>query len=119
MEIDHLVFAARDLAASAAHYGRLLPVLGFRKERDHVWSNEQRVFLELRQAKDSSHGYARSGVGLNHLGVRAASRAQVDAVVAELRATGVDVPEPQIIGAAYVVFVPDPDGMRVEIGFDP
>jgi catechol 2,3-dioxygenase-like lactoylglutathione lyase family enzyme len=79
MHVDHLVFNARDLAASLRHYEALLPILGFTKTRDHVWSNEQAIFC----------------------------------------AAGIDVPAPQEIDGAYVVFVPDPDGMRVEVGYDP
>jgi catechol 2,3-dioxygenase-like lactoylglutathione lyase family enzyme len=59
MEIDHLVLAVTNLAASVAHYDRLFPILGFRKERDHVWTNAQHIFIELRQARDSSRAYAR------------------------------------------------------------
>ncbi len=119
MEIDHLVLAAKNLEASVAHYDRLLPLLGFRKERDHVWVNEQRIFVELRQARDPSRTYERQGVGLNHLGVRAQSRAHVDLLVTDLRAAGIDAPAPSVIDGAYVCFVPDPDGVRVEIGYEP
>ena len=114
-----MVLLASDLAASVAHYDRLFPVLGFRKTRDHVWTNAQRVFIDLRQAKEPSRTYARHGAGLNHFGVRAASRAEVDARVAALRASGVAAPDPVTIDEAYVVFVPDPDGLRLEIGYDP
>jgi catechol 2,3-dioxygenase-like lactoylglutathione lyase family enzyme len=119
MEIDHFVLAVSNLAASVAHYDRLFPILGFRKSRDHVWTNEQQIFIELRLARDPSRAYVRQGVGLNHLGVRATSRAHVDELVASLRAVGVDAPAPTTIEEAYVCFVPDPDGVRIEIGYEP
>ncbi len=119
MELDHLVLTVSNLATSVAHYDRVFPLLGFRKDRDHVWTNEQHIFVELRQARDPGHAYVRQGVGLNHLGVRAQSRAHVDQLVASLRAAGVDAPAPMVIDEAYVCFVPDPDGIRIEIGYDP
>jgi lactoylglutathione lyase len=119
MDIDHIVLAASDLAASLRHYEALFPVLGFAKRRDRVWANSQGIFIEIRAARNPSAAYARAAPGLNHLGVRARSRAHVDEIVAALRAAGLAVAEPQAIDAAYVVFVPDPDGLRVEVGYDP
>jgi lactoylglutathione lyase len=119
MHIDHFVLALGDLAAGVAHYDALFPILGFRKTRDHVWANEQRIFVELRQAKDPAHGYARRGVGLNHFGLRATSPGEVDVIVAKIRDAGLSVPEASTIDGAYVVFIPDRDGLRIEVGFDP
>jgi catechol 2,3-dioxygenase-like lactoylglutathione lyase family enzyme len=119
MDIDHMVLALGDLAAGVAHYDALLPILGFRKVRDHVFTNDQGIFLELRQAREPEARYARRGVGLNHFGVRAGSRDEVDAVVTKARAAGVRVPDTETIDGTYLVFIPDPDGIRIEVGFEP
>ncbi len=119
MDLDHIVIAAADLDASVKHYEALFAVLGFEKSRDRVWHNSQGVFIEVRAARDAAYAYKRQGVGVNHFGVKASSRDEVDAVVAKLRAAGVAAPDPQTIDTAYAVFIPDPDGLRLEIGFDP
>ena len=119
MTLDHLVLAVADLEQSLPYYARLLPLLGFRPTRAHVWVNEQGIAIDLQQAKDSSYGYRREGVGLNHLAMRASSRAQVDAVRDAMAAGGHSVPATQTIDAAYALFMKDRDGIRIEVTFEP
>jgi hypothetical protein len=44
---------------------------------------------------------------------------QAAGTIASLRAAGVAAPDAVVIDEAYVCFVPDPDGLRIEIGYDP
>ncbi len=66
MQVDHMVLAVSDLAASLAWYEALMPLLGFAKTRPHVWVNAQNFGVDVQQATDPTHAYKREGVGLNH-----------------------------------------------------
>lgn len=118
MQVDHAVLAVSDLPASLPWYEALLPLLGFTKTRAHVWVNAQAFGLDLQQAKDPTHAYAREGVGLNHFAVRASSRAEVDYVARAMKQAGFDVPTTQDFGDAYALFLKDRDGMRIEVTFE-
>ena len=115
MHIDHAVLAVSDLAASLPWYEVLLPLLGFTKTRPHVWVNAQDFAVDVQQAKDPAHVYKREGVGLNHLAVRAESRAEVDEVARTMKAAGFEVPAAQELGDTYALFLKDRDGMRIEV----
>ena len=119
MNLDHIVLACSDVEASARFYNALLPLVGFRKTRNHVYVNEQGVGLDLRSAKDPSYAYRRAGVGVNHIAVAASSRDAVDEVRRGMLAAGFEVPEPQQIDEAYALFLPDRDGMRLEVSYEP
>lgn len=118
MEMDHAVLAVSDLASSLPWYEALLPLLGFTKTRSHVWVNAQGFGVDVQQAKEPAHRYSREGVGLNHLAVRAESRAEVDDVARAMKAAGFEVPATQQLGDAYALFLKDRDGMRIEITFE-
>ena len=113
-----MVLAVADLEASVPYYARLLLLLGFTKTRQHVWVNEQGFAIDLQQAKHPGHGYERGGVGLNHLAVGAASRAEVDEVARHMAAAGFEVPATQELGDAYALFMKDRDGIRIEVVHD-
>ena len=115
MRLDHIVLMLSDLEASLPYYEALLPLIGFARTRDHVWGNADGVHLDFKQASDADEGYRRYGVGLNHIGFTAPSRAIVDEIGATMRAAGFDVPEPQDFGEAYALFMKDRDGIRFEI----
>jgi len=115
MKLDHIVLMLGDLEASLAYYETLLPLLGFSKTHDHVWGNEDGVYLDLKQAGEPEHSYRRYGVGLNHLGFTAADPAAVDSVAQAMKAAGFDVPQTQNLGDAYALFMKDRDGIRFEI----
>lgn len=119
MRIDHLVILASDLENSIPWYDALFAAIGFEKTRDHVYTDGAGVAVDLRQADEPEHDYRRFAPGLNHFGVAAASRAEVNRVADAMRAAGFDVPEPQEIETAYCLFMKDRDGMRVEIAFAP
>ena len=115
VKLDHLVILASDLARSAAWYDRLLPLLGFRRLRAHVYANDDGLHLDLRSARPETGPYQRHGPGLNHLGFTAQSREQIEAVAAALVAHGITVPALQQFGNDVALFLPDPDGLRVEL----
>jgi catechol-2,3-dioxygenase len=119
MDLDHVVLTVSDLEESARFYDTLLPLLGFLKTREHVYANGQGVAIDVQQAADPSYAYKRGGVGLNHLAVRASSRAEVDDVARHMKEAGFAVPEVQLIDTAYALFMADRDGLRVEVSFDP
>ena len=118
MKLDHFVLLAADIERSARFYDAVLPVLGFRKTRDWVWASEDGFAVDLRQA-GSGPGYRRHGPGLNHFGFTVETRSDFDAALIALKKAGVDVPPVQEFGEALAVFLPDPDGLRIEIGWEP
>ncbi len=118
MKLDHLVLLASNLADSARHYDILLPRLGFEKSRDCVWVNSEGVAIDLRAAEDAQ-AYKRYAPGLNHFAFSAGSQAEFERIVSDLSAAEIDVPAVQTFGDAMAVFIPDPDGLRLEIGWEP
>lgn len=115
MKLDHLVVMVRSLDASLPWYSEMLGLLGFTKAREHVWGNEDGVFLDLKQAKPDTADYARYAPGLNHLGFTAPDEAALDAVRDGMAQAGFEVPEKQHLGREIATFFRDPDGMRVEV----
>ena len=115
MKLDHIVLMLGDLEASLPYYEALLPLIGFTKSRDHVWGNEDGLYLDFKQAPEVGEGYRRYGVGLNHLGFAAPDRAAVDAIAAAMKAAGFEVPATQDFGDAYALFMKDRDGIRFEV----
>lgn len=98
-------------------YDRLMPLLGFSKQRDHVFSNEQAIFLDFRAAREASHAYRRHAPGLNHLGLVVSSRADLEALQAKLAAADFEVPRLQGFDDGEALFIKDPEGMRIEVGY--
>jgi catechol-2,3-dioxygenase len=119
MQLDHIVLLLGDLEASLPYYETLLPLIGFAKTRDHVWGNSDGVYLHLKQAGEVGEGYRRHGVGLNHLGFTAPTRAALDEVAAKMAAAGFEVPAVQDFGDAQALFMKDRDGIRFEITYYP
>ena len=118
MKLDHLVLLASNLADSVRHYDIVLPRLGFEKSRDWVWVNLDGIAVDLRAAEDAQ-AYKRYAPGLNHFAFSARSQGEFEQMVSDLSAAGIDVPAVQMFGDAMAVFIPDPDGLRIEIGWDP
>ena len=115
--LDHLVLLASHIESSAQFYDRVLTTLGFRKTRDWAWLNDHGIAIDLQPAQPGAP-YRRSGPGLNHLGFAVPSRAALDAICANLSAAGLPLPELQHINGAHCLFLPDPDGLRVEIAWE-
>lgn len=118
MKLDHIVIYASDLGRSVGFYDRVLGVLGFQKTRDWVWLNDDGFAVDLRQAKSGAKPYDRYGPGLNHMGFAAPSRAAFDKLGRDLRAEDMSLPDAQEIDGALCLFLPDPDGLRIEISWE-
>jgi len=117
MKLDHIVILASDIEASAYWYGALLGLIGFKTGRDHVWSNDDGLAVDLRKSKPDTRPYERYGAGLNHLGFTAPTMDAHEAVRAGMAAAGFDVPEIQNFGEERATFFKDPDGLRVEVTY--
>jgi catechol 2,3-dioxygenase-like lactoylglutathione lyase family enzyme len=119
MNIDHVTLLVTSLDKSMPYYDNLLPLLGFEKLRDHVWTNNSGFFFQFRQAATGTFPYERYGAGLNHLGFGAPSSDAVHDVRAHMLRAGFDVPEIQNLDGAVALFMKDPDGIRFEVTYYP
>ncbi len=115
MKIDHLTLLVSSLERSMPYYESLLPLLGFVKKRDHVWSNPNGLFLQFNQAKSGTRPYERYGAGMNHVGFSAETPEQVHTIRDAMQLAGFEVPDIQHLNGAVALFMRDPDGIRFEI----
>jgi catechol-2,3-dioxygenase len=115
MNIDHLTLLLSSLERGMPYYEHLLPLLGFVKKRDHVWSNSNGFFLQFSEAASGSRPYERYGAGMNHVGFSAETPQQVHAIRESMRSAGFEAPEIQHLSGAVALFMTDLDGIRFEI----
>ncbi len=115
MKLDHVTILVSSLEHSMPFYDRLLSLLGFEKQRDHVWSDGAGFYLQFQQAAAGTRPYERYGPGMNHLGFGAASQEQVVELRAAMLAAGFEVPAIQHLDGATALFMKDPDGIRFEV----
>ncbi|WP_017668505.1 VOC family protein [Sandarakinorhabdus sp. AAP62] len=119
LSLDHLVILGRDAAASRAFYADLLPLLGFERRRDDVWVNGDGLHVQVLAAEAGTRAYERRGPGLNHLGFRAPTADFVAQLREAMLAKGHAIQPIQHLGGAHALFMPDPDGLRVEVTWYP
>ncbi len=124
MKIDHITLLVSSLADSMPYYDKLLPLLGFAKKRDHIWTDSQGFFFQFLESHPGLPGYERYGAGMNHLGFAAPDAETVQSVRQAMSDAGFATPEIQNIGPMTALFMKDPDGIRFEVthtppGFDP
>lgn len=124
MKIDHLTLLVSSFANSMPYYERLLPLVGFSKKRDHIWTDNEGFFFQFLEARPGLPGYERYGCGMNHLGFAAPNVGAVHSIKQAMSEAGFPTPEIQVIGPVTALFMKDPDGIRFEIshtppGFDP
>ena len=115
MKLDHIVILLADLESNLGFYETLLPLLGFEKTRDHVFGNEDGLFLDFKQAGQPDHTYQRHAPGLNHLGFTATDSAAVVAVQSAMAKAGFEVPGIQHFPDGDALFLKDAEGMRIEV----
>jgi catechol 2,3-dioxygenase-like lactoylglutathione lyase family enzyme len=115
LRVDHVSIMVGSLAASMPYYDALLPLLGYSKRRDHVYSDDSGFSFQFHEAAPDTRPYERHGAGLNHLGFFAPDEPFVHAVRDAMRARGFAVPEIQHLGGAVALFMKDPDGLRFEV----
>ena len=118
LQPDHLTILVSSLDESMPYYDALLPLLGFGKRKDHVWSNGS-FFLQFLQAREDLRPYERYGAGMNHIGFTAPDPETVAAVRQAMQDAGFDVPDIQQLRGATALFMKDPDGIRFEISHYP
>jgi catechol 2,3-dioxygenase-like lactoylglutathione lyase family enzyme len=119
MKMDHVTLMVSSFEQSMPYYEKLLPLVGFSKQRDHVWTDGDGFFFQFLQAKAGTNPYERYGAGMNHLGFGASSKEQVQAIRHTMQEAGFEVPEVQNLDGAIALFLKDPDGIRFEITYYP
>ncbi len=119
LPLDHLTILSRDAEASAAWYGALLPKLGFERTKPGIWRNANGLYLQFRSARTETRPYERYGAGLNHLGFTAPDPAFVEALAAYMTDLGHEARLQRFGDGIVALFMPDPDGLRVEVSWYP
>ena len=119
MQLDHVTLLLSSIERSMPYYEQLLPLVGFSKRRNHVWTDGHGFFFQFLQAKAGTRPYERYGAGMNHLGFGAASPEEVHAIRHAMQQAGFEVPEVQNLDGSIALFMADPDGIRFEITYNP
>jgi catechol 2,3-dioxygenase-like lactoylglutathione lyase family enzyme len=119
MKIDHITLMVSSLERSMPYYEQLLPLVGFRKVKSHIFTDGEGFFFQFLQAKAGTSPYERYGAGMNHLGFCASSPEQVHDIRRAMMDKGFDVPAVQDLHGAIALFMKDPDGIRFEITYYP
>lgn len=117
--LDHLTILSRDPEKAALFYGFLLPRIGFTQRKRGIWANAAGLHIQLMKAKEGTGDYGRYAPGLNHFGLAAPSAEAVEALAAELAEAGIEARLQRFDPGITALFVPDPDGLRVEISHYP
>ena len=133
--VDHIEVTVRDMDAAVPFYDRLLPLLGFdpaRRGSAVIEAHQKRVVWyehpllcftitsPLRAFAGETVNRRKPGA-LHHLAFRAASRAEVDRLHAELERIGAAIVSPPreypeyTPAGYYALFFKDPDGIKYEI----
>ncbi|ACV27298.1 VOC family protein [Kangiella koreensis] len=119
MKLDHVTILVTSLERSMPYYEQLLPLVGFTKQRDHVWTDGDGFFFQFLQAKPDTSEYERYGAGMNHLGFSAPTKEHVESIQISMRKAGFEAPEIQNLGGVTALFMKDPDGIRFEVSYYP
>ncbi len=119
VSLDHLTICVSDWQAYERHYGTLLPLVGFSRVDESIWTDGDGFFLQFREARPDTRPYERYGAGLNHWGVAMPSAEAVEALREALIAEGLATQPIQDLGGARALFIPDPDGLRAEFTWYP
>jgi glyoxylase I family protein len=124
---SHVALTVRDLDASTQWYER---VLGWRvlARLDETQAGSPRVLLYdpaslfavalCRPADVADEPFDHRRTGLDHLALRVADRAALDAWLAHLDAYGVDHSPVRDAGIGCLVSFEDPDGIQLELWLD-
>lgn len=118
MKLDHLVIKSADLEASQKFYEMVLPEIGFSAVGAHHWRNDHDLNIVLKPAPDQAQAYDRSNPGLNHFAFNTETEEAFDAIIDRLAMVDIALPEVQTFANGKSIFIPDPDGLRLEIMFE-
>jgi glyoxylase I family protein len=122
--VHHVFLNVTDLSRSRRFYSWLLPKLGYPGRTDEGsvsgwWGPGGSVWIKPAAPPFAGDAFHKDRVGLCEIAFAAASRAQVDALAAELEAAGVTILDPPreypYTPGYYAVFFADPDGMKLEL----
>src|SRR5438876_693734 len=123
--IDHIYIAVSDPSRSEQFYDRLMPILGFRKNKfindgdQHIQYYNRHFGFVLRPAHNVQHQHDPLTPGLHHLCFRVEDSATVDTIAKQLGQIGIPCSAPQLYPEYahdyYAIFFSDPDGIRLEI----
>jgi catechol 2,3-dioxygenase-like lactoylglutathione lyase family enzyme len=119
LKLDHLTILSRDAEAAGRFYARLLPELGFEPVKPGIWRNAHGLYLQFKTARADTPGYERYGPGLNHLGFTAPDEGFVVRLAEAMQASGYEARLQRFADGTVAVFLPDPDGLRVEVSHYP
>lgn len=119
LPLDHLTILSSNADASAAWYGALLPRLGFTRIKTGIWRNAHGLYLQFAAAKPGTYPYERHGAGLNHLGFTAPDPGFVQALAMHMQDLGHEARLQKFGDGVVALFLPDPDGLRVEVSWYP
>ena len=129
--VNHIDLTVADVDLSIDFYDPVLALLGYCRTNDYeggapcwaITDGERNGFsIALHQAR-SDRKHDRTSVGLHHLAFHADSREDVDQTYAALRALGVEIldrpAEYDYTPGYYAVFWSDPDGIKLELVYEP
>jgi glyoxylase I family protein len=132
--LSHLDLTVADLQRSVEFYDRVLGRLGYRR-RDAAgagvpcWSISDpsggcfTIALKPARPESGTTGHDRYAPGLHHLAFHADSRQDVDEFHGFLRGIGATILDPPAeygyTPGYYAVFFADPDGIKLEVVFEP
>jgi catechol-2,3-dioxygenase len=119
LKLDHLTICVSDWAAYERHYGAMLPLVGFERVDRHIWTDGEGFFLQFVKAEDGTRPYERRGAGLNHWGLAMPTAQSVEDLRDALLDAGILAQPIQHFDGAAALFIPDPDGLRVEFTYYP
>lgn len=119
LPLDHLSILSTDLEKSAAWYGQLLPRLGFEQTRPEIWRNADGLHLQFGQSRPETRPYERYAAGLNHLGFTAPNPGFVEDLAQQMHAWGHEARLQRFGNGVLTLFMPDPDGLRIELSWYP
>ncbi len=132
--LSHVDLTVTDLASSVDFYDRVLGRLGYRRADDlgagaPCWGISDSgggfftIALKPSRSKSRATRHDRYAPGLHHLAFHADSREDVDCIhgfLLEIGATVLDPPtEYDYTPGYYAVFFADPDGIKLEVVFEP
>jgi len=129
--VHHVFLTVNDLARSRPFYAALMPRLGYPGVWDYAGGGSLgflgsggSIWIKQADARYAGDRFCKDRVGLCEVAFRAESRAQVDALAADLTAWGgtiLDPPReyPEYVPGYYAVFFADPDGIKLELVYIP
>ena len=125
--VHHVIITVNDLERSRRFYGALMPRIGYAGKWEAAGARVVGFFgeggsfwVKQADARYAADRFSKDRVGLCEVAFRAESRAQVDALAADVEGWGgsiLDPPTeyPNYAPGYYSVFFSDPDGIKLEL----